>query len=141
MTDLLLSSDLRCIMRLLLPLLALLVCTAAGQHDVGDLAAGLFYAPLHTNSREWRATVNTADNGLIHLWLKCIESEIRGYFFIDSRKYRARPSAAQASHALIRVGLITQTPACKLTPDRQCMSSTWWSTPAGWRRSHPTTRA
>jgi hypothetical protein len=52
-----------------------------------DLAEGLHYAALTTTHREWRSTVNSPGNGVVHLWLKCVESELRGYFFIDSRDY------------------------------------------------------
>lgn len=64
--------------------------------DSGSFQAnseGLFYSVLESSTKEWNATFRDdgKEQGPIHLWLKCRNSELRAYFFIESRdSLRAR---------------------------------------------------
>ena len=58
------------------------------------LDAGMFYAALQSTSEEWRSSFGTTEHGSVHIWLKCVETQLRSFFFVDSTSY--------LQHALIR---------------------------------------
>jgi hypothetical protein len=44
---------------------------------------GLHYSAITPTMSEWKQTFRTNSDGILHMWLKCIDKTIRGYLFLE----------------------------------------------------------
>lgn len=73
----------------ILMLITLLSCHGGAKRFTIDnytpymIDDGLHYSAITPTLSEWKQTFRTNSDGILHIWLRCIDTTIRGYLFLE----------------------------------------------------------